>query len=673
MAVFLILAAVPAVMAASLSDAAPAPANPAPDTDNASPIIVTGRALGDLPASSAYQVSTIDAARIGQVPSGRLEDALADVAGLQLFRRSDSRSANPSADGFTLRALGGNAASRTLVLLDGVPQADPFFGSIPLAAINPAQIADIRVIHGGGSGAFGSGGVAGTIDMTSAGANDRNLVTGQALLDDRGDTDVAAGIAPKLGNGYAVVSGQWARGSGFWTTPVSQRVPASAKARYESWSLALRTVTQVTPDIELQGRIAAFGDAQTLRFKGALTGMSGEDASVRLVGRGPWQFEALAYGQLRNFNSLTLSATTYLPVDNQRDTPSSGAGGKIEIRPPLGSAHVLRLGSDWREVSGYEDEDLYIKGVISSHRAEGGTNDDLGLYGEDAWTFGALQLTAGGRADRWIIRDGHNQTQTLAGKPLVTAAYPERSGWNGSFRGGALVHAASTLDLRGSAYSGMRQPTLNELYRSFTVFPVTTLANPSLVGEQLRGYEGGVDWRPARALALHLTGFDNKVDHAIANITVNATTQLRQNVPAIHAHGVETAGDAHFGAFALAGSLAWTIARMEAPGQKYDGLRPPQTPRLSASANATWTPRPGYVLAATVRYVGVAFEDSLSTAPLPAATTVGAFATMPLKGPFSLVLRGENLGNVSLVTRNSGGTIDIGTPRTVWAGVRVGL
>ena len=79
------------------------------------------------------------------------------------------------------------------------------------------------------------------------------------------------------------------------------------------------------------------------------------------------------------------------------------------------------------------------------------------------------------------------------------------------------------------------------------------------------------------------------------------------------------------------------------------------------------------MLGATVRHVGVAFEDSLATAALPAATTLGAFATMPLRGPFSLVLRGENLANVTVITRNSGGTVDIGTPRTVWAGVRVGL
>ena len=660
------------LLAAALADA------PLPDAvDAPAPIVVTGRPLGDLPTSAAYDVTTIDAQRIEQVPSGRIEDALADVAGLQLFRRSDSRAANPSAEGFTLRGLGGNAASRTLVLLDGIPQADPFFGSVPLTALNPADIADVRVIHGGGSGAFGAGAVAGTIAMTSAGPDRRGLLSGEAMVDDRGDTALSAGLAPRLGNGFAVVSGRWDRGPGFWTTPVDQRVAASAKAGYESWSLAMRGVAQVAPDIELQSRIAAFGDVQTLRYAGAVTGMSGEDASLRLVGHGPWQFDALVYGQIRNFNSFTLSSSTQLPVDNQRDTPSSGLGGKIELRPPLGKAHVLRLGADLRNVTGYEDEDTYTKGVINGHRREGGSNGDLGLYAEDAWTLGALQLTAGARADRWAIRDGQYRTWTPGWAPVLNTLYPDRSGWTGSYRGGALFHATASFDLRASAYSGMRQPTLNELYRSFTVFPVTTSANPALVNEQLHGFEGGFDWRPVKGLKLDLTAFDNTVDHAIANIGIAGTAnQQRQNVPAIHASGIEAAAQAQRGKLALGGTLAWTNARMKAPGQNFDGLRPQQVPRLTFSANMTWTPRAGYVLAATLRHVGVAYEDSLQTAPLPAATTVGAYATMPLAGPFALELRGENLGNATVVTRNTIGAfnpIDIGTPRTVWAGVRVAL
>jgi len=36
-------------------------------------------------------------------------------------------------------------------------------------------------------------------------------------------------------------------------------------------------------------------------------------------------------------------------------------------------------------------------------------------------------------------------------------------------------------------------PTLNELYRPFTVFPVTTRAPAALANEELRGFEAGQD------------------------------------------------------------------------------------------------------------------------------------------------------------------------------------
>ena len=52
------------------------------------------------------------------------------------------------------------------------------------------------------------------------------------------------------------------------------------------------------------------------------------------------------------------------------------------------------------------------------------------------------------------------------------------------------------LSLRAAAYNGLRLPTLNELYRPFVVFPVTTQANAALTNERLVGYEAGIDWKP---------------------------------------------------------------------------------------------------------------------------------------------------------------------------------
>ena len=77
-------------------------------------IIVTGRGLDPALSSGIYATTTLERDVIVSSPSGRIEDVLRNVAGFQQFRRSDSRSANPSAQGVTLRALGGNATSRAL-------------------------------------------------------------------------------------------------------------------------------------------------------------------------------------------------------------------------------------------------------------------------------------------------------------------------------------------------------------------------------------------------------------------------------------------------------------------------------------------------------------------------------------------------------------------------------
>ncbi|HCJ80950.1 MAG TPA: hypothetical protein DHV50_05505, partial [Erythrobacter sp.] len=58
---------------------------------------------------------------------------------------------------------------------------------------------------------------------------------------------------------------------------------------------------------------------------------------------------------------------------------------------------------------------------------------------------------------------------------------------------------------------------------------------------------------------------------------------------------------------------------------------------------------------------------------LPAATTLDAYAQIPLLRDVALVLRGENLTDETIITRNQSGSIDLGVPRTVWAGVKIGL
>ena len=644
---------------------------------NAEVIIVTGRGLPDTPATPAYSVQVLDREDLVSSASGRIEDVLSSVAGLQQFRRSDSRSSNPSAQGVTMRGLGGNASSRAQVLLDGVPMSDPFFGYIPFSALVPERLELVRVTRGGGSGPFGAGALAGTIELESADPRDRGLVSASLLANDRLETEASLIAAPRIGNGFAEIAGRWDRGQGFYTTPQDQRVAATSRAEFDAWSASGRVVQGLGESVELQLRGLAFEDKRVLRFDGADNSSKGEDISLRLVGRGDWAFDVVAYAQWRNFTNVVISSTQFVPVLDQKDTPSSGLGGKVEVRPPVGPHHVLRIGADYRRSKGDLFEDAYsaFSGLLTEERFAGGENSDLGLFIENDWTIGQLILTGGLRADRWTIRDGYYRALDGSGGVVRDDSFADRSGWDVSWRAGAVLQASDALRLRAAAYRGLRQPTLNELYRPFVVFPVVTNANENLENEILTGFEAGVDIEPAPGVSFSLTAFDNRVEGAIANVTLAPNVRQRQNLDAIDAQGLELGATVNAGQFGFNASVAYIDAEVDASGVQapLDGNRPSQVPDWSASATLSWRPAEGTVLAATLRHVGDQFEGDQEDDVLPAATTLDLFGQVALGSGFSFVARAENLFDADVITRNQGGSIDFGTPRTIWAGFRYGF
>jgi len=103
------------------------------------------------------------------------------------------------------------------------------------------------------------------------------------------------------------------------------------------------------------------------------------------------------------------------------------------------------------------------------------------------------------------------------------------------------------------------------------------------------------------------------------------------------------------------------------------------SPRLALTAFATrshatcWRPAPGWQVATTLRHVSAQFEDDRETDSLAPATTIDAFIAAPLVGKLAFVLRAENLTDAAIITRNQGGSIDFGIPRTVWLGLRYGF
>ena len=230
-------------------------------------------------------------------------------------------------------------------------------------------------------------------------------------------------------------------------------------------------------------------------------------------------------------------------------------------------------------------------------------------------------------------------------------------------------------------------PTLNELYRPFRVGADATAANGGLDLEKLNGFEGGIGLHAGEA-TLNLTTFWNRLDGAIANVTLGVGpanfTQVgfvaaggvfrqRLNVDAIDVKGLEATATLPIGDFRLSASYAYTDARVRASGltASLDGKRPAQTPGHQGSATLAYTPASGLQGSISVHYASAQFEDDLQTRTLPGTFTVDGIVSAPLFNGVRIVARTENLFDKQVVSGISAtGVEDLGTPQTFWLGLK---
>ena len=664
------------------------PAALPPDAPQAA-IVVTGKALPEAKAERVYSVERFDRKRIEQSPSHELDQLLKDVPGLQLFRRSDARSGHPTSQGVTLRALGGNASSRALLVLDGVPQSDPFGGWVNWPAYDPADLAEISVVRGGGSVANGPGALAGTIEMAS-----RSDVGASGEIDggSRDSIEGGARLGLVLGSGGLSFSGRGARSDGFVPITEGTRGPADQRARYREWNGRARWVEPIASTTELQANVSAFHDWRTRGTDFTENRTNGADASLRLVGRGDWQWSALAYWQWRNlmssFANVSPERAVATRVSLQDSVPSHGVGGSVELRPPMPHGIELRFGTDARRTDG-ETRELfsYVAGQATRRRIAGGDSWTAGAFGEVSADLGPITLTGGARLDHWEIADGHLfERQIATGAVLRDDRFPPRSGWLPTVRGGILAPLGGGFRLRSAAYLGWRMPTLNELFRPFRAGLDATAANPELDPERLAGAEVGVEYARG-ALSFSVTGFANRLHDAIANVTLGAgpgvfpqvgfvaaggTFRQRQNIHAVKVRGLEASAGWARGPWSVRAGASWTHARIESngAGRVLDGLRPAQTPSFAATLAAGWE-REGKALQLIVRRIGAQYEDDLNSRTLKGATTFDVFASWPLSRRLQLVTRGENLTNaLGMAGIGGDGSVERATPRTLWLGLR---
>ena len=120
----------------------------------------------DLPrADPSVTMTVFPASELLTSAALTLDDALKMVPGFTLFRRTSSRVSNPTAQGVTLRGLGGTGASRSLVLADGVPLNDAFGGWVYWDKVPQVAIDRVEVLRGSGSDLYGADAVGGVVQI----------------------------------------------------------------------------------------------------------------------------------------------------------------------------------------------------------------------------------------------------------------------------------------------------------------------------------------------------------------------------------------------------------------------------------------------------------------------------------------------------------------------------
>jgi outer membrane receptor protein involved in Fe transport len=607
----------------------------------------------------------------------RIENRLRDEAGIVQFRRSDGRSAHPTSQGVTMRGLGGNASSRALVMLDGIPQADPFGGWVAWSAYDAINLGGAAITLGGGSGVDGAGALAGTINLYS-----RITRGAEASLayGGRDGWDATASVGTSLGSGQVAIDGRYSRGDGFIPIAKGQRGTVDRAAPYEQGGLGLRLRFDAGDNSRIEASLRGFSDRRDRGTDFTTSKVDGVDASLRIVHdpSGDAQWLALAYIQLRDFDSgfasVAAGRNSVAPALFQR-VPATGLGGRLEYRPAIGGANPLRIGTDWRRTTGRTEEDFFFAGTIPGrHRIAGGSSDTVGAFAE--WTSGhaddGFLWTLSGRVDRWWLGEGYRLERNISGPVITDLTFAARQGWEGSGRAG-VRWTSDAFSLRAAGYRGWRLPTLNELYRPFRVGAEVTTANEALKPERLWGGDVGIDWDNG-STTMSVTLFANHLTNAIANVTLAPNLNQRQNLDAIDSKGVEVRAEQRIGPATLRATYAYTDARVDASGgaATLDGRRPAQIARHGGSVSLRTNDAGPFGGFATLRYIGEQNEDDLGLLALGDALTLDAGLSWRFAQAISIEARGENLTNELVPAAiSSSGIVERATPRTLWIGARL--
>jgi outer membrane receptor protein involved in Fe transport len=669
----------------------------AADVEQVAEIVVVGRRDGMPLYERPYGPVVIDDATLSTAPQRRLDEALRAVPGFSLFRRSGSRTANPTAQGISLRGIGPNGAGRTLVLVDGVPVNDPFGGWVYWSRLPTAAVESVTITRGGGAGPWGNAALAGTIRVETS---QRDGLDMEMAGGSNGTWLGRAAVGGTADGWHIGLSGSAFRTDGVYLVEPSRRGAIDTKANSDAYAVDGVLSTRVG-SVSATAKLSGFKESRGNGTPYTRNATDATEASLRLVSEGQKiNWEAIAYWRdwsfASTFSGVNAARTAETPSLDQYDVPATAQGGILQVSfsPALG--HETDIGADLRETEGKTKELMtFTGGRYTRVRDAGGQQMVAGLFAEHAWTpTNGLTLSAGGRLDIWRNSDGHRtETDIASGGLLRNDRYATRDGTVANGRAGIDWQVNDALGMRAAAYTGFRLPTLNELYRPFRVGNDITEANPGLEPERMRGAEVGLRLSPGDGVNLNATLFRVQLKNAVDNVVIQTTSGTnaalgvfvpaggslaqRQGLKRVQVQGVETELS-----WQAASTLRFSVAYLFSDSEITDpgsmvilkGNRLGQSPRHSGTLDTTWTPIPALTLRTQIRASGRQFEDSRNLNMLNAYVVGDLYAAWRVNPNLEFFATAENVTGERVETgRRSDGLTNIGPERQWLGGLRLKL
>ncbi len=660
----------------------------------------TARTIRDVPASVVIlqPVDKVESA------AKSVSDFLRVIPGYSTKDYQSSTVTSPANTAPSLRGLGGTSASRTLVLLDGIPMNEPFAGWVYWPRIPLGLVKQVEVVRGGSAGVWGDRAMGGVINLITIEPRETAL-TLKASAGSYGAMHTSGHGSVRRDRVGFLFAGDFTGMDGWLNVQESIRGPIDKEVNSRANVLFAKGVYDVTPLIQLHVTGNYMGD---WRHNGSVlkrsrSSVSDVSSGLSWVTGGGSAINASVYGSHTDLavrsSSDALDRQSETPNLNQFDVPSDAVGAQLQWSRTAFGMHQLSAGVDASSVKGQVNEDLGYSRTTSAftrRRRVAGHQQLLGVYVSDAISLGASTLLFGAlRRDSWRNDDASRVIHNLSdGSVLVDSTYVPTEDAHVSYSVGVRQRAGRMLSLRGSVYESFRTPTLNELYKPFASSGnVVTEANANLRPETLRGVDLGVDFSPSALFAARLTSFWNTVHDPVQEITIGlagstprviapcgqvaagGACRQRQNLDAFYTHGIEAEAEASpHGFLSLRGSYTWNPTEItKAPTQ-------PQLVGRAARGNSRhqWSASVAYHnpalvnLSLTTRFVGRRFDDDLNSLQLESFYVSDVRASRQLTSRTRLFASAENIFDREYaISRAASGFVRVGSPRLFEGGMQV--